>query len=53
VIIVQIGSNQVGRLANRVLDIVCFDVSSIQPVHHLTHTSGVSFLPGVVAIEAP
>jgi purine-binding chemotaxis protein CheW len=50
-IIVQIGSNQVGLLADRVLDIVCFDVSGIQPVPHLTHPSGVSFRSGVVAIE--
>jgi purine-binding chemotaxis protein CheW len=50
-IIVQIDSNHVGLLADRVLDIVSFDVSSIQPVPQLTHTSGVSFLSGLVAIE--
>jgi purine-binding chemotaxis protein CheW len=51
VIIVQIGSNQIGLLADRVLDIVSFDAASIQPVPQLTRKSGASFLSGLATVE--
>jgi purine-binding chemotaxis protein CheW len=51
VIIVQIGNRQVGLLADRVLDIVSFEPSKIQPVPQVTQTSLISFLSGLVTVE--
>jgi purine-binding chemotaxis protein CheW len=51
VIIVQIGAQQVGLLGDRVLDIVAFDASRIQPVPYIAQTSEVSFLSGLVTVE--
>jgi purine-binding chemotaxis protein CheW len=51
VIIVQIGSRQVGLLADRVLDIVSFEPSRVQPVPQVTQASIISFLSGLVTID--
>ena len=51
VIIVQIGNRQVGLLADRVLDIVSFEPSSVQPVPQVSQGSLISFLSGLVTIE--
>jgi purine-binding chemotaxis protein CheW len=48
VIIVQIGSRQVGLLADRVLDIVSFEPSQVQPVPRIdSSTTRVHFLSGL------
>jgi purine-binding chemotaxis protein CheW len=52
VIIVQIGSRQVGLLADRVLDIVSIDASKIQPVPRIAQASRVDFLSGLVTVES-
>jgi purine-binding chemotaxis protein CheW len=51
VIIVQIDSRLVGLLADRVLDIVSFDSTQIQPVPRTASTSQVEFLSGIVTVE--
>lgn len=51
VIIVQIGSRQVGLLADRVLDIVSFEPSEVRPVPQIAQSSLVSFLSGLVTVE--
>src|SRR3954447_14700125 len=51
VIIVQIGNRPVGLLADRVLDIVSFDTSKIQPVPRVAQASRVNFLSGLVTVE--
>ena len=51
VIIVQIGSRQVGLLADRVLDIVSFDAAAIQPVPRVAQASRVDFLSGLVTVD--
>jgi purine-binding chemotaxis protein CheW len=51
VIVVQIGSRHVGMLADRVLDIVSFNASQIQPVPRVAETSRADFLSGLVTIE--
>jgi purine-binding chemotaxis protein CheW len=51
VIIVQIGNRQVGLLADRVLDIVSFEPSSVQPVPQVSQGSLISFLSGLVTID--
>ena len=48
VIIVQIGSRQVGLLADRVLDIVSLGASQIQPVPRIAQASRIDFLSGLV-----
>jgi len=50
-IVVQIGATQVGLLADRVLDIVSFDASSIQAVPHIAHKARVDFLSGLVTVD--
>jgi purine-binding chemotaxis protein CheW len=52
VIIVQINARQVGLLADRVLDIVSTEVSQIQSVPRIANGSRISFLSGLVTIEA-
>ena len=52
VIIVQIASRQVGLLADRVLDIVSFETTQIQPVPRVANGSRVGFLSGLVTIES-
>ena len=51
VIIVQIDSRLVGLLADRVLDIVSFESTQIQPVPRTASTSQVEFLSGLVTVE--
>ena len=51
VIIVQVGSRQVGLLADRVLDIVSSDASQIQPVPRIAQASRIDFLSGLVTVE--
>jgi purine-binding chemotaxis protein CheW len=52
VIVVQIGPRHVGLLADRVLDIVGFNASQIQPVPRVAQASNVDFLSGLVTIES-
>jgi purine-binding chemotaxis protein CheW len=52
VIVVQIGARHVGLLADRVLDIVGFNASQIQPVPRVAQASNVDFLSGLVTIES-
>ena len=52
VIVVQIGAQMVGLLADRVLDIVGFNASQIQPVPRIGHGSRADFLSGLVTIES-
>jgi purine-binding chemotaxis protein CheW len=52
VIIVQIGARQVGLLADKVLDIVSFESSQVQPVPRVAETSRIDFLSGLVTIES-
>ena len=52
VIVVQIGANHVGLLADRVLDIVGCDASQVQPVPRVAQASRVDFLSGLVTIES-
>src|ERR1700694_3854950 len=51
VIIVQIAARQVGLLADRVLDIVSFEPSQVQPVPRVTQAARIDFLSGLVTIE--
>jgi len=51
VIIVQIEDRQVGLLADRVLDIVAFEASQIQPVPRVSRNSRTEFLSGLLTIE--
>ena len=51
VIIVQIAARQVGLLADRVLDIVSFEPSQVQPVPRVTQASRIEFLSGLVTNE--
>jgi purine-binding chemotaxis protein CheW len=52
VIIVQIGEQVVGLLADRVLDIVSFDASQLQPVPRTASTSDIEFLSGLVTVDS-
>ncbi len=52
VIVVQIGANHVGLLADRVLDIVAANAAQIQPVPRVAQASRVDFLSGLVTIES-
>jgi purine-binding chemotaxis protein CheW len=51
-IIVQIDDRQVGLLADRVLDIVSFDPSQVQPVPRIAQGSRTDFLSGLVTVES-
>ena len=51
VIIVQIEDQQVGLLADRVLDIVAFERSQMQPVPQVSRNSRTEFLSGLLTIE--
>src|SRR5262247_4262546 len=51
VIIVQVGTRQVGLLADRVLDIVSSDASEIQPVPRIAQASRIDFLSGLVTVD--
>jgi purine-binding chemotaxis protein CheW len=52
VIIVQIASRQVGLLADRVLDIVSFETTQVQPVPKVASGTRIGFLSGLVTIES-
>jgi purine-binding chemotaxis protein CheW len=51
VIVVQIGSRMVGLLADRVLDIISFEASQVQPVPRVSAASRMDFLSGLVMVE--
>jgi len=51
VIIVQIGNRLVGLLADRVLDIVSFDMAKVQPVPRIAAASRINFLAGLVTVD--
>lgn len=51
VIIVQIATRLVGLLADRVLDIVSFEGSKVQPVPRIAAASRVNFLSGLVTVD--
>jgi purine-binding chemotaxis protein CheW len=51
VIVVQIGTRSVGLLADRVLDIVSFDASQMQPVPRIVASARLGFLSGLVAVD--
>ena len=51
IIIVQIEGRQIGLLADRVLDIVSFDASQIQPVPRIAEASRIDFLAGLVTVD--
>lgn len=51
VIIVLAGPRLVGLLADRVLDIVSFDGSQIQPVPRITKSEKLDFLSGLVTVD--
>jgi len=52
VIIVQVGTRQVGLLADRVLDIVSVEMAQVQPVPRIEQESRTDFLSGLVSIES-
>jgi purine-binding chemotaxis protein CheW len=51
VIIVQIANRQVGLLADRVLDIVSFEPSQMQPVPKVAQADHADFLAGLVTVD--
>jgi len=51
VIIVQVDSQLIGLLADRVLDIVSFDAAQIQPVPKTAQASRSGFLSGLVTVD--
>jgi purine-binding chemotaxis protein CheW len=51
VIIVQVGTRQVGLLADRVLDIVSFETSKVQPVPSVEESTQLDFLRGLVTVD--
>jgi purine-binding chemotaxis protein CheW len=51
VIIVQVDSQLIGLLADRVLDIVSFDPAQVQPVPKTAQASRVGFLSGLVTVD--
>jgi purine-binding chemotaxis protein CheW len=51
VIVVQVESRLVGLLADRVLDILSFEASQVQPVPQIARSSRVDFLSGLVTID--
>jgi purine-binding chemotaxis protein CheW len=50
-IIVQIGAKLVGLLGDRVLDIVSFDQSEVQPVPRVSADTQMAFLSGLVTVD--
>ena len=51
VIIVCSGEQQVGLLADRVLDIVAFETDKIQPVPRTAHGAAADFLSGLATLD--
>ena len=52
VIIVQVADQQIGLLADRVLEIVGFDATQVQPVPAVARNNGIDLLSGLVTSEA-
>ena len=52
VIIVQIADQQIGLLADRVLDIVAFEGAQVQPVPTVVRNGRTEFLSGLLTVEA-
>ena len=51
VIVVQVDSRLIGLLADRVLDILSFEASQIQPVPQIARSSRIDFLSGLVTVD--
>lgn len=51
-IIVQIADRVVGLLADRVSDIVSFDLAQVQPVPRIAQANRIDFLSGLVTIDS-
>ena len=51
VIVVQVELRLVGLLADRVLDILAFEASQVQPVPQIARSSRVDFLSGLVTVD--
>jgi purine-binding chemotaxis protein CheW len=51
VIVVRVEARLIGLLADRVLDILSFEASQVQPVPQIARTSRVDFLSGLVTID--
>jgi purine-binding chemotaxis protein CheW len=51
VIIVQVEARLIGLLADRVLDILSFEASQVQPVPQIARSSRIDFLSGLVTID--
>jgi purine-binding chemotaxis protein CheW len=51
VIIVQVEQRLVGLLADRVLDILSFETSQVQPVPQIARSSRIDFLSGLVTVD--
>jgi purine-binding chemotaxis protein CheW len=51
VIVVQVEARLVGLLADRVLDILAFEASQVQPVPQVARASSVGFLSGLITID--
>ena len=51
VIVVQVGARLIGLLADRVLDILAFEASQVQPVPQIARSSRVDFLSGLVTVD--
>lgn len=51
VIIVQIADQQIGLLADRVLDIVAFESEQVQPVPAIVRNGRTEFLSGLLTVE--
>jgi purine-binding chemotaxis protein CheW len=51
VLIVQVAGRQIGLLADRVLDIVSFDKSQIQPVPKVVESERIDFLSGLAVTD--
>jgi purine-binding chemotaxis protein CheW len=51
VIIVQIGARQIGLLADRVIDIVSFETTQVQPVPSVAQSTQLNFLRGLVTVD--
>ena len=52
VIIVQVEERQVGLLADRVLDIVSFELAQVQPVPRVAAGTRAGFLAGLLTIDS-
>ena len=51
VIVVQVETRLIGLLADRVLDILAFEATQVQPVPQIARSSRIDFLSGLVTID--